>query len=919
MPDWSGPITTAIAQLEVETAREAEIVEELSQHMTDRYEELLVRGESEESARRSVLEELQDGTLAADLSPVVKRRSERDAVPAPPSGRGSVGDLGRDLRHGLRLLRLDPGFASIALLSLALGIGANTAIFQLLDAVRLRSLPVSEPERLARIRIVDNTHGRSGGFTSEHPEVTTAIWDRIRRDQRGFSSVAAWSLERLNTAHGGEARNVDAMWVSGSFFDLLGVRARIGRLISSAEDRPDCASPGVVISDAYWQRELGGRPSVVGSRISLEGHPFEIIGVTPPGFFGVEVGRHFDVAIPLCAEATVLPEEPRSRDPRQWWLAVVGRLKPGATLKSASAQLAVISPQVFQAAVPTKYNATERGQFLKFKLGALPAASGWSSLRQDYASPLWLLLAISGLVLLIACGNLANLMVARANARQREIAIRLALGASRARLIRQFLCETLVLASLGAACGAALAQALTRVLVSYLSREDARVFVDLKPDWRVFAFTTGLALATCLLFGLAPALAATRTDPNEALKAGARGIAGSRVRFGARRVLVVSQVSLSLVLLVGALLFVGTFRNLIGLDAGFRQDHILIVDIDVTPLSIPAPARSAFKRDLLDRLRAIPGVASAASARLVPASGNAWNDDIAIEGSRAEPRVANINLIGPGYFRTLGTPFLAGRDFDDRDSLASPAVAIVTETFVKRFLPGGSPIGKTFVQKRAGAVDRRFEIVGLVRDTKYTDLREEFTPIAFLAGSQDDEPSPYTHAVIRSDEPLPQIVSSVKHVVGGMSPAIVLNFRSFSGMIRESLLRERLMATLSGFFGVLAAVLAMVGLYGVISFMVVRRRNEIGIRMALGASRGAVVSMVLREAAALLGIGLAIGSVLAVIAATSARTLLFGLKPGDPATLAIAIVALSVVAGAASLLPARRAAALDPMQALREE
>ena len=919
MPDWSREIAALVGAVGLDPAREAEILEELGQHLNDRYEELLAAGASEDEARRAAIGELEGGKLSASLSAVLP-----PARPAPVLGRaesgGFVAGLWRDLRHGARLLRLDPGFTVAAVLSLALGLGANTAIFQLLDAVRLRTLPVREPGRLAEVLIVQNSRGRTGHFTARHSELTSAIWERLREEQGAFSKIAAWSSERLNLAPGGEARWADAMWVSGDFFGVLGVAPALGRLISPSDDRRGCGSVGAVISNSFWQREFGGRRSALGTRITLEGHPFEIIGVTPPGFFGVDVGRSFDVALPTCSEPVIYAEEPRTGNRQSWWLAVVGRLKPGWTMERASAQLAVISPGIFEATAPPDYDAITRKQYLGFKLGAHPAATGWSSLRSRYATPLSLLLGISGLVLLIACANLANLMVARSGARQREIAVRLALGASRGRLIRQLLAESLVLALLGAACGAALAQALTRVLVSSLTTGNAALFIDLHPDGRVLGFMVGLTSLTCLLFGLMPALQATRAEPLEALKAGGRGIAGSRARFGIRRALVVSQVSLSLVLLVGALLFVRTFRNLSSVNAGFGQDHILISEIDFTTLNLPREARTAYKRELLERLRAIPGVLSAASARIAPVSGEGWNDDVFVRGTPAANHLTNFNRVSPGYFRTLQTPFLAGRDFDGNDTKSSPAVAIVTETFARRFFSGSNPVGRAFLKK--GQDDGRdvvYQVVGLVRDTKYQDLREDFTPIVFLVEAQDGTPGPWTRVMIRSDQPLAEILSAVKRAVADASPQIVLNFRVLKTTIRDGLLRERLMAILSGFFGALAAVLAMIGLYGVMSFMVVRRKNEIGVRMALGASRRDILGMVLREAAALLGIGLVAGALLAVGAATTARSLLFGLQPGDPATLALAAVGLTIVGLGASLLPARRAASIDPMQALREE
>ena len=918
MPDWPSEIRKLVESLGLPPAREAAIVDELAQHLSDRYEELLAGGADAEKAYRSVIEEVSDGGLGRELKSLELARRRETA--AREGSAGWLGAFAKDLRHGGRLLRLDPGFAVVAILSLALGIGANTAIFQLLDAVRLRLLPVANPRQLAAVRVEDNTFGRTGGFTGRNPQLTFALWEQIRDQQRAFSSIAAWGSEQLNSSSGGEARYVDVLWVSGGFFSTLGLQPRIGRLLSAADDRRGCGSPGVVLSDSFWQREFGGRSSALGRTITLEGHPFEIVGVTPRSFFGVEVGRGFDAALPLCAEPLVTQEKPRIEDRQQWWLAAIGRLQPGWTVERASAQLATIARGVFETTLPSQYDAVDAKRYLGFRLEALPASSGVSSLRRRYESPLWLLLATSGLVLMIACANLANLIVARATVRQREMAVRLALGASRGRLIRQLLAESLLLAAAGAVFGAALAQALSRGLVSFLGTQGSRWSLDLTPDWRVLTFTTALATLTCVVFGLAPALQAARTSPGEAMKSSGRSLTAGRQRLGVRRALVVSQVALSLMLLVGALLFVRTLRNLQTIDTGFQRKQVLVSEIDLSPLKVPIERRTSYKKELLERLRAIPGVLSAADARIVPVSGAGWNDNVNIPGSSVQRKIANFNRVTPGYFRTLGTPLLAGRDFGDGDTTSSPPVAVVTQTFARKFLDGGNPVGRSLgVAQQEGHPDRVYQIVGLVKDTKYGDLREEFSPIVFLAQAQDDRPEASLQVLLRTDGPISGLVASVKRIAAETSPALVLNFRVFETTIRESLLRERLMATLSGFFGFLAALLATIGLYGVISYMVVRRRNEIGVRMALGASRRDVLALILREAGTLLGIGLALGTGLALLAGSAARTLLFGLTPSDPMTMGIAVVSLAGIAAAASFLPAHRAATLDPMKALRED
>jgi predicted permease len=924
MSEWSSIVRAQVSGLGLDPTREAEIVDELSSHLADRHRELVSGGLDEDQARRIVLEEVAEGKLTAALaaSPMAgtpPARPEREQPGVPAAAAGLFAGVLKDLGLGFRLLLRDPAFSLVAVVSLALGIGANMAIFQLLDAVRLRSLPVRDPGSLVTVKIVYKPNGRSGGFTGEHPDLTTAQWERLLLDQRAFSSLASWSSERVNLAPGGEARWANGLYVSGGFFSTLGVRPELGRLLGPADDRPGCPAAGAVISHAFWQRELGGERSAIGSRLTVEGHPVEIVGVAPSYFFGVDVGRRFDVAVPACFEPVVRGEEARTTNHRQWWLAAFGRLNPGWTVEKASAHLASISPGLFQSTVPDSFDEKRRKNYLEYKLGASPISSGWSGVREDYESPLWLLLGISGLVLLIACANLANLMVARASARQKEIAVRLALGASRGRLIRQLLAESLALASVGAVLGALIGQAVTRVLVSYLSTSETAVFVDLSPDWHIFAFMAGLVFATAVLFGLAPALQASRAEPTEALKSGARGIAGARSRFGVRRALVVSQVALSLVLLVGALLFVRTLRNLSTVDAGFRQDRILFAELDLTQLAIPPGARQAYRRGIVEDVGRIPGVRSASSVFIVPISGAGWNDQVKIVGSAAEEKTANFNRVGPRYFETMGTPLIAGRDFDDRDTASSMPVAIVTTTFARQFTGGASPIGRELTARPRDVETITYRIVGLVGDAKYGELREDFSPIVFVPQSQDREPSLGLGIAIRSDLSTGELAGDVRRVVASKSPAIVVNFRDFARMLRESLMRERLMATLSGFFGGLAAVLAMIGLYGVISYLVVRRRNEFGVRMALGAGRREILALVMREAGLLLAIGVGTGVVLSLAASRAAGALLYGLKPGDPLTLALAISGLAAVAVAASLLPARRAAALDPMDALRDE
>jgi len=826
----------------------------------------------------------------------------------------------QDLRYAVRMLRNNPSFTAVAVLTLALGIGANTAIFQLLDSIRLTALPLKKPNQLAQVRIIQ-PHGRTGDFTSSHPDLTYPQWEQIRSQQQGFSGTFAWSENRFNIAPSGETHYVDGLYVSGDFFRVLGVEPILGRLLTVEDDRRGCGSPGVVLSEAFWKREYGGEASAVGRKIQIEHHPFEIIGVTPASFHGLEVGRQFDVAVPICADPLIRGEGARVDVQHAWWLSVMGRLKPGWTIESASAQLAAVSPQIFEATAITKFGAEEEKHYLTYHLGVLPAGAGVSDIRRDYETPLDLLLAIAGFVLLIACTNLASLVLARANSRAREIAIRLSLGASRGRLIRQLIAESFLLAATGATIGLVLSNSVGKFLISLISTERNRVFVDLTPDWRVLGFTLGLAVLTCCLFGLAPALRATRNGSAEVLKAGGRGNTASRERFGLRRALVTVQVALSLVLLVGALLFSRSLGKLLSVDPGFRANGILITDLDLTELRLAPDRRQPVKRGLLEQVRAIPGVDAAAETQLVPLSGSVSNNDIWMDGQdSSQKKTVDESWVSPGYFQALETPFLAGRDFNERDTATSPKVAIVNQSFARALTHGANPVGMSF-HSPVGPHNPEFvvQIVGLVKDTKYDDLRDENVAIAFIPVAQDPNPDDFETLMIRSQAPSAETISAVKRRLAEANPEISLTFHVFESDIRDTLVRERLMATLSGLFGFLASVLTVIGLYGVISYIVQRRTNEIGIRMALGAGRVSILGMILLDALLLLAVGIVVGIGLSVALGKTASSLLFGVKPADPITLGLAAALLAVVAAAASYIPARRASKVDPMVALRYE
>ena len=825
----------------------------------------------------------------------------------------------RDLHYGIRTLRQNVAFTTVAILSLAIGIGANTAIFQLIDTVRLRSLPVFDPQSLVMVKLT-SAQGWRGSQASPHPALTNPQWEHLRDSQDVFSGMLAWWENGFGLGSGGELQMSRGVFVSGDFFRVLGVPALRGRVFTAADDRRGCGLPGAVISYAFWQRHFGGDPSAIGSKLTVNYQQVEILGVTPSDFSGLEIGHSYDIAVPICSQPSLWSEGAWLDRGTVWWLTVIGRLKPGMTIAQTNARLEVLSPGLFRATLPPNYPRINVPDYLKFRLTSVPAPAGVSQLRDRYADPLGLLLITAGLVLLIACANLANLMLARATAREHEIAVRLAIGASRVGLIRQLMAESLLLATAGTGLGLLLSRGLSHFLLAMLATKDNPLSLDLSPDRAVLAFTTAAATLTCILFGLIPAWRATRVAAGDAIRAKGRGQAGNRERFGLRQVLVVSQVALSLVLLVGALLFSGSLRKLMGVDAGFRQDGILVTSVDYRRLPIPKDRRLAFNQEILDRFRSVPGIDGAAEVDILPLSGGSTGNAVWLEGTdRGKGIAASFNWIGDGYLTTMGIPLLAGRDFNRHDVVGTPLVAIVNQTFTKK-LGLEHPIGKRFRRESTpGSPETVVEIVGLVPDTKYNNLREPPRQIAFLSIDQDDNVSPDAQFVIRSSAPFPDTISRIRSIITATSPEITMDFRSFAGTIAQGLIRERLMATLSSFFGILATLIAALGLYGVMSYLVARRTNEIGVRVALGAGRGDILSLILRQSAALLSIGLAVGIVLAMAAGRYVSSLLFGLKPNDTLTFGLAILMLAAITQAASYVPARRAAGLEPMTALRED
>jgi predicted permease len=813
-----------------------------------------------------------------------------------------VENLLRDVRLAVRQLRKQPGFTFTAIVSLALGIGANTAIFQLLNALSLRTLPVRAPHELVEMRLTGD--GRAGRHTGRNRQISLPQYEELLARQQAFSSLVAFGDTRFNLSATGEVQYVEGLWVSGNFFNTLGVTPAIGRLIGPADDVKGCGRGVAVISYALWQSRFGGRADIVGQTVPGPGSAIPIIGVTSPEFFGVEVGRQFGIALPNCASGNT------RRD--HWWLAAIGRLNPGWTAAQAQAHLQGILPEVQRAAMPD-YRSDWQALYEKMIVQVVDASAGVSPLRRSYARPLWILMAVAGLVLLIASVNLANLLLARATARRQEFAIRLAIGGTRARVMQQVLTESLLLAALGSLAALGVAVAVSQSIPPLMSTVVDRVHLDLSMDWRVFGFTTAAGLATALVFGLAPALRLAGTPAVGRGDRGAAGNDGTRLR----RMLVAAQIAVTLVLVFGGLLFLRTFRNLSMQDLGIGEHGVVVANVFFLDASQPQAKRLDAYRDLDGRLRAIPGVMSIAEVFTTPLGGSFSDTDIEID----HRFVGNtyVNRVSPGYFATLGTRIISGRDFDARDTRGSTMVAIVTKSFSDGYLKGAGVGAHFTIPDDRGKPGTDYEVIGVIADQKYTDLREAQPKVLFVASAQLPDPPGLTRRyVIRAGTPPAQTIAAISSTIATFDPTATIRYSMLDTQVAEAMLQERLMARLSAIFGGVALLLAIVGLYGVVSYSVASRRGEIGVRVALGASRHRILSMILADVGRIMAIGLVVGGVLALLAGRGIGSLLFGLEPDDVATLATAAGLLLIAGLLSAAWPAKRAAGVDPLTALRE-
>ncbi|HEY3836435.1 MAG TPA: ABC transporter permease [Bryobacteraceae bacterium] len=818
-------------------------------------------------------------------------------------------NLAKDLRYGLRSMRNNPIFSSAAILSLALGIGANTAIFSLIDAVLLRFLPVRDPYQLVQLKLVElGRPGDSFGYP-------TVISLAGRTDV--FEGLAGFAGAPMNVGAQGETERISGEWVTGGFYATMGLESFAGRLLTPSDDRQG-APPVTVLSYSYWKARYGGDTRVLGQIVRIEGKPVRVVGIGPRGFNGADVGLAANLTLPVGVMPQLYPERSSALESGSQWLRVLARPHPGISMEQAKARLAVIWPAMASVATTPRMNAKRRVVLLHSSIDLVPGGTGWSNLRSQFQRPLYVLFAVTGLVLLIACANVANLLLARGAARSREIALRFAVGAGRGRILRQLLTESLLLSICGAAVGIGIAWLASRLLVAGVleSSRVGGVSLDLRPDIRMLLFTTAVAFANGTLFGLLPALRATASGPGAALK----GDAGITPRTSSRLLpaLVATQVALSLILLIAAGLFVRTLQNLEHLDPGFRSRGVLLVNLDPRRAGYKDARLTALYLDLLMRFQRLPGVVSASLSSNTPLSGGVWSEPVSINAQPPTSESAHLYAVSIGYFATMGTPLLLGRDFTPADRPAAPGAAIVNEAFVRRFLDG-PPLGQ-----HVGVPNPhfdRFEIVGVVKDTATQSLRAAPPPALYLPALQYPEMLGAASFELRVEGSLTRTANQIRDELRTRFPAMPSEQRvePLTAQVRRTLIQERLLAALATCFGALALLLAAVGLYGLLAYTVARSISEIGIRMALGARRAEVLALIMKRALRLLAAGVAVGIPAAWAGSRLISSMLFGLTAADPFTIGMAVLLLSSAAFLAALPPALRASRIDPMTALRHE
>jgi predicted permease len=818
--------------------------------------------------------------------------------------------LWRNLCYSIRILGKDPGFATVAILSLALGIGANVAIFTLINALLLRDLPVPHPERLVELSVA--RHGDKIPFS--YP-----MFRELERGQRAFSGLVGWSASTMpNVEVSGVFELSNVLGATGNYYSVLGVAPFLGRLLTLEDVNPHSGSTSqvAVIGYAFWQRRFGGAPDVIGKQLRVEGQPFTVVGVTRKWFTGITPGEPPDVTIPITAFPALRTFNLEERS--VLWLRITGQLKDGVTIDQARAQLQSFWPEVLLATASTETPGLRRQTFLSMGLDVSPVRTGFAKdLRAQFSRPLYVLAGIVGLILLVACVNLANLMLARAAARSQEMSVRVAIGASRGALATQGLTESLVLSLAGAVLGLAFSYWGSRSLVAFMT--EGTVSLDLRPDLRVLVITLLVGVFTGMLFGLAPTWHSSRQDPAVVLQQGSRRLAGSAGKLG--KALIVIQVALSLILLLGAGLLVRTFQGLRSLDLGFNKDNLF----EIIPQSRPGGRQNldtnSYHRQIIERVSHVPGVRSVGLADISIPNPQPWRETASAmsEDPNTGARImASGVAVWPGFFNTLGIRLIAGRDFDVADDEHRPHIAIISRSFAERLFVDGDAIGRRI---RFGFMPQyqNLEIVGVAEDARILDLREAAPPIVYLSYPQYAQSTPSGDLYVRAKGDQEALVKTIGLEIESLGHEYPIRTATVDQMISRVLVNERAIALLSSFFAALALLLASIGLYGLMSYGVTRRTREIGVRVALGAQQGTVRWMILRETLALTLFGLAIGIPSGLAASRLIAGMLFGLSPGDLSTIVTACLLLLAVAFVAGYLPARKASATDPIVALRTE
>jgi putative ABC transport system permease protein len=809
-------------------------------------------------------------------------------------------EFGRDLRHAVRMFGQQPGFIAVIVLTLALGIGANTAIFSLMDALMLRWLPVPNPQQLVQLALQSSDPGGTGDAFSY------AIVRGLAEHDEIFAGVGAFNSSSFNVGPAGSVGRVPGAYVSGGFYETLGLIPVAGRLLGKEDDEPGAPLVGV-LSYGYWERQFAHNPGAIGQTIPVNGVPVTIVGVTPPGFAGVTVGAVADLTLPVASIARISPRDAGLLGPGNFWLRILARPNPDLSIAQARARLASVWPQTAEQVVAAHWPPTQKKLLADAVFEFRPGGTGYTYLRSLYTKPLQVLMGMVAIVLLIACANVASLLLARATARHREMAVRLAMGAGRFRIIRQLLTESLLLSFMGGACGVGLAWISGRFLLSTLSLGPFPVTFDLTPNLRVLAFAAAVAIATGILFGIAPAFQATATGPSAVLKQGARATT-SRSRLLPS--LVSAQVALTLVLLIGASLFVRTLQNLQNMDPGFNRTGVLLVDFAEHPRAAPS--------ELLDDVRQTAGVSSASLSTHTPLSGSYWSEPAVPHGQPLPERDTALFVgAGPGFFETMQITLMSGRGFTPRDNAAGTPVAVISEAYAERFFPNQNPLGRHLSARVRGTL-KDLEIVGVAKNTNAIGLRRPPRSTVYVAQAQLTGDVPTTME-IRVNGSIRETAARIQNGLQAKLKEGPVEVHPLSAQVEAAMSQERVMATLASAFGFLALVLACVGLYGLLAYRVTRRTQEIGIRMALGARRSQVVAMVLQGAAGLVLSGIALGLPAAWATSRWIEAMLFQLKPTDPFTIGGAILLLTIVSLAAAYLPARRASRVDPITALRHE